>query len=1194
MRHIDPIKHLLLVLLLCVIQWNASAQILALADKAALEQDQKLFIQDNTTLVEALKTLETQFQIRFNYESSLVGNKVLPQPVLIATKEELATSLNKLLLPHQLTYRMLDQNYYLILARSSANTIKSVEKQSRGSMVHQSTLIVNGPLPMPYVLNKQHLLEQTVTGQVTDLSDGETLPGVNVLVKGTAIGTVTDMEGNYRLIVPDDAETLIFSSVGYLSEEVPINGRSTIDVNLAPDIKSLQEVVVVGFGTEEKVNLTGAVGTADGEVLENRPIANTAEGLQGVIPNLNIAPTSGDPAAPITFNVRGYNSINGGEPLVLVDNVPMDLNRINPTDIESISVLKDASASAIYGARAAYGVILVTTKNGRDGKVHVNLNTQWSLAKPIFNMDPINDPYQFVLARNMANERTFGQPKYDQDYVDGTRRYSENPIPENEWRVVDGELRYYGFNDYQNRMLTNFSPTDQHDVSIVGGNDSLSYYVSIGYLNKDGYLSNAEKNENFKRYNVLMKADFQVKKWLKLEEQIMYNQQRGDAPHYYNGNVNINSLARVEPIMPVRFPDLPFYQEEGDREKYAPYIGKYFDDSNFFPYLEDGGRETFTNNDIWLTQGIVLTPIKGLKIKGNFSYNIFDRDYQDVQSKIEVVSTDLNEANLISNGFSGDDYIQNQTEGSHYYVLNTFAEYQMKQFPKHELTALIGFNQEQRRYKMVRTEARSLVNPNVTDINATVGTQQIFGSSSDLALRGVFYRLKYNYDERYLLELSGRYDGTSRFPTDDRFGFFPSVSVGWRISNERFMSGTGNWLDNLKVRASYGELGNQAVGSYYPYIATLGIGNSPYILDNSLIPYVSDPNLISSTLTWETVTTRNLGLDLTMFGNRFDASLDVYTRETKNMLLLVEYSELLGTDPPQTNGANLLTSGWEASIAWQDRVGAWGYNFLVALSDFTGEITKYSNPNGALNIGGYNGELNNYYEGQQLGEIWGFETVGIFQSQDDVDNAADQSEIGANWRPGDIRYADLNNDGVINRGSNTLADPGDRKVIGNSTPRGTFGFTGGVSYKNFRLSAFFQGIIHRDYWPTAGNWTWFFPFNAGHVENYYLTDTWSEDNRDAYFPAPHVSTRDDKNKQVQSRYIQNAGYVRLKNVTFSYTLPENALGRLGMTSARLFFTGANLWEFSKIRKPLDPETIYSGLIQYPMQRIFTLGASVSF
>ncbi|WKN42408.1 SusC/RagA family TonB-linked outer membrane protein [Tunicatimonas pelagia] len=1053
------------------------------------------------------------------------------------------------------------------------------------------------------------LAQSQISGTVTDGDTNETLPGVNILVKGSAQGTITDVNGNYRLNAPAGAEVLIFSSIGYTSVEVEINGRSTVNLVMAPDIQSLQEVVVVGFGTEEKVNLTGAVGTADGEVLENRPIANVGEGLQGVIPNLNIAPQSGDPSQPIRFNVRGYTSINGGEPLVLVDNIPMDLNRINPNNIEKISVLKDASASAIYGARAAYGVILVTTKSGRDGKVHVNLNTQWSLAQPIFNMNPITDPHQFVLARNIANQRTFGQPSFDQDFVDGTRRYSENPIPENEWGVVDGELRFYGNNNYQENIMTDFAPTDQHDISIVGGNEGASFYASIGYLNKDGYLRNSEKNENFKRYNVLLKADFQVNDWLKLEERIMFNSQRNDEPHFYNWDVNINSLARVSPIRPIQFPDLPFYQTEGDRAQYEPYIGMYFGGTNFFPYLEDGGRTTFTNNDTWLTQGVEITPIEGLKLYGSFSYNLFDVDYQDVQSKVEIVSTDLNEENPISNGFSGDDWIQNRTYDRRYYVFNTFAEYEMKQFPRHDLTALIGFNQEYRQEKSIGVQNRSLITPAITDINATVGTQQTFGASSDNALRGAFYRVKYIYDNRYLFESSGRYDGTSRFPTDDRFGFFPSVSVGWRISEEAFMDGTDSWLDNLKVRVSYGELGNQVLQNQnqlsfqayapereqinYPYIPTLGIGQSPYMMSNGFIPFVSAPGLVSSTLTWETVATRNLGLDLTMFGNRFDASFDVYTRETRNMLLRVEAPDVLGTAPPRTNGADLITRGWEAAITWQDRIGSnWGYNIQIAISDFMGEITRYNNPNGALNIGG-DGELDNYYEGQQLGEIWGYETVGIFQTQEEVDNAPTQEQLGANWRAGDIRYADLDGDGEITPGSNTLEDPGDRRVIGNTTPRGSFGFTGGVSYKNFRLTAFFQGIMQRDIWPSSGNWTWFFPFNAGHVEEYFLTDTWSEENPDAYFPAAHISTGDGKNKRVQSRFIQNAAYVRLKNITLSYNLPEELTSRAGMSSARIFFTGANLWEYSPIRAPLDPETAY-GAIQYPIQRIFTLGVGVSF
>lgn len=1039
---------------------------------------------------------------------------------------------------------------------------------------------------------------QNLTGRITDAGNGETLAGVSVLIKGTTQGTVTDNEGRYTLRLANPASaTLVASFIGFKRLEVAVNGRTTLDIALESEMKALDEVVVVGYGTQEKVNLTGAVGVAGRERLQNRPIASVGEGLQGVIPNLNVNLRNGDPAAAITFNIRGYESINGGSPLVLVDNVPMDLNRVNPNDIESISVLKDASASAVYGARAAFGVVLVTTKSGKSGKINVSLNNQFSLAKPIFNMDVVTDPYEFVQARNTANIRTSGVPAYDADMVAGTKAYSENPATAPQWKVVNGVLRFYGYNNYQEQIMTDYAPTNQHDLTVSGGSEKARYLVSLGYFNKDGYLR--ENNEKFKRYNLLAKADFTVNDWLGLDTKVIFNSQNSNKPHFYNWDVNINSLARVNPIMPIQFPDLEYYVTPGDREKYAPYIGKYFGGTNFFPYLLDGGRTTFTNNDVWLTQGATLTPVKGLKIRADFSYNIYNRMYKDVQSKVDIVDANLLAATLVSNGFSGDDWIRNENNHNQYYVLNAYAEYALPKWGNHSVTAMVGFNQERGQFRYTGAQARGLITPLITDISATTGVQQTFGSSSHVALRGAFYRLNYNFKEKYLVEFNGRYDGTSRFPKESRFGFFPSVSAGWRISNEAFMGNNTPWLDNLKLRASYGTLGNQTLTNgiggpqiYYPYVATMGTGLSPYMFSNALIPFVSAAGLVSPSLTWETVISKNIGLDLTMLKGRLDASLDVYTRDTKDMLMDVSYPAILGTGAPKENAADLRTKGWELALTWRDRFARnWTYDVTLALSDWTSTITKFNNPTGAIP-----NNSNIYYVGQKLGEIWGFETVGIFQTADEVAAAPKQTAIGANWRPGDIQYADLNGDGVITFGKNTLADPGDRKIIGNTTPRYTFGVNGGLGYKNFRLSVFVQGIGKKDFSPTNGNWTWFFPYNAGHVEKYYITDTWTETNRDAYFPAAHISTNDKKNVQVQSRYLQSAAYARLKNVTLSYNLPGTLLQRVGIGSAQVFVTGMNLWEYTKMRKPLDPETISSpdGAIEYPMQRITTLGLNLSF
>tara|TARA_R110000744_G_scaffold358120_1_gene465118 strand:- start:22 stop:1230 length:1209 start_codon:yes stop_codon:yes gene_type:complete len=402
------------------------------------------------------------------------------------------------------------------------------------------------------------------------------------------------------------------------------------------------------------------------------------------------------------------------------------------------------------------------------------------------------------------------------------------------------------------------------------------------------------------------------------------------------------------------------------------------------------------------------------------------------------------------------------------------------------------------------------------------------------------------------------------------------------------MASTKNWMEELKLRASYGTLGNQLLGNnYYPYIPTMGIGQSGFMLTaGQRTPFVSAAGLVSPTLTWETVVSKNIGLDVTLFGGKIDASLDVYSRETKDMLMRRDYPSILGTSAPQSNAADLRTTGWELALTWKDQVNNdLNYDITLALSDWSAEITKFENPEGVIN---------QYYVGQKLGEIWGYETVGIFQTQEAVDNAPDQSRLGANWRPGDIQYADLNGDGVISPGNGTLSDPGDRKIIGNTTPRLSFGLNNNFQWRNFTLNLFFQGIWKRDHWPTSGNWTWFFPFNAGHVEKYFITDSWSEDNRDAYFPHPHISTNDKKNIQTQSRFLQNAGYIRLKNMNLGYNLPQNWMETVGFQNANIYFAGMNLWEYSPIRKPLDPESIYSGAIEYPMQRVYTLGARITF
>ena len=1024
--------------------------------------------------------------------------------------------------------------------------------------------------------------QNRITGTVAD-KDGTPLPGVNVVVTGTTQGIITDIAGKYSIEVPQGAKSLTFSFIGMESQEISIGTLTQINVTLAESAIGLKEVVVIGYGTQKKVNLTGAVGIASAERFENRPIVSVGQGLQGVIPNLNVSIRNGDPTTVADFNIRGFESINGGNPLILVDGVPMALEQINPGDIESVNVLKDAAAAAVYGARAAFGVILVETKKGK-GKANVTFSTEQSLSKPIFLMDMVTDPYEYGLAENEASIRTKGVPSKSAQWLEGARKWVENPTDENAWGVDNGVLQFYGYSDVLHKTITDFALQQKYDMTISGASENATYYVSFGFLDKDGYLRRKEKNLQFKRYNILMKADFKINDWMSIDEKIAFNSQMSDKPHDYGAEANLNTLARVGPSMMIQFPDLPYYIESGDRDQYEQYIGKYMSGYNYLGYL-DGGRETFTTNDVWLTQGITLTPVQRLKIRSDFSYNTYFRNYQDVCSKVELVNAELLRTPMIGYGASGDDGINNQTNYNQYYVFNAYAEYTLDTFDDHYMKAMVGFNQEWGRDSYIRAQAKTLITPQITDLNATTGTQQTWGGKSNISLRGMFYRLNYMYKEKYLLEANGRYDGTSRFPKDSRFGFFPSVSVGWRISNEPFMAGTQGWLDNLKLRASYGELGNQLLGSdYYPYISTMASGMGNYIMTSGKIPYIFAAGLVSPSLTWEKVATTNFGVDFIMLDQRLDFSADVYTRNTKDMLMSVGYPAILGTNAPKQNAADLKTKGWELSVTWRDRIGQdWQYRLNLALSDNQSEITDYYNPTGALS---------EYYIGEKIGEIWGFETVGIFQYNEDVAAAPNQSQIGTNWRAGDIQYADLNGDGKINLGSKTLDDPGDYKIIGNSSPRYSFGINPDVSYKNWTLNLFFQGLF-RDFMPANTSHMDFYPFNSDGIEKYYLTETWSEDNRDAYFPAKNEARDDKKNIQPQTRYLQNAAYIRLKNLTLNYNLPQDVVSKVGMSRAQVYFSGMNLWEYTKIHKPLDPEVV-TVVQEYYNQRTYTLGVKITF
>ena len=1029
--------------------------------------------------------------------------------------------------------------------------------------------------------------QKTVTGVVKD-DGGVPLPGVSVIIKGTTNGTATGIDGEFTLTNIGNDATLVFSFVGFEVQEILVGNQTTINISMVASSIGLEEIVTVGYGTQKKANLTGSVAMVTAEKLENRPIVNAGQGLQGVIPNLNITIRNGDPTRTADFNVRGFESINGGSPLMLIDGVPGNMDKLNPNDIASITVLKDAAAAAVYGARAAFGVILVETKRGKKGKMTVTLGSELSLTHPIALIDPVEDPYESAAAWNIAQVNTSGNAQYDDTWMEGFKRWRDDPTFENKWGVHEGGLRHYGYTPYKDMTIADNSLQQKYDMSVSGATDDAAYYVSFGYLDKDGWANlPKDQNYNYKRYNVLMKADFKINDWLTMDEQITWSAEHKDNPHFYNWDVDINSVARVKPNMMTTFPDLPYYLAPGDHDDFSQYIGMDFLSLNAIPYWEQGGRDTETKHRLLMKQGITLTPMKGLRIRGDFSYSTYNAQRQDVASKIVgIANSDLKNL-TVGNGFSGNNFIRNWSTYNQYYVMNAYAEYTYDEWADHYIKAMVGYNQEWGRNTQFSGRANDLITPLIPDLGATTGVQQTWGGKSHVSLRGVFYRLNYSFKDKYLIEANGRYDGTSRFPKDDRFGFFPSFSVGWRVSSEGFMDGASNWLDNLKFRASFGTLGNQLLGSdYYPYIATMGSGQSSYMFGSGKIPYVSAAGLVSPTLTWETVATKNVGLDLTTFNQRLSFSFDYYIRATKDMLMRVEYPDVLGTSAPKQNAADLSTKGWELSTTWRDRVGQdWMYSLTVGIADNQSEITKYDNPTGALS---------EYYVGEKLGDIWGYVTEGIFQTDEAVALHADQASLGANWKAGDMMYTDLNGDGKINSGSNTLEDPGDRKIIGNNTARYSFGITPDVQYKNWTLNMFFQGLV-RDHLPGNGNWQAFYPFNAGHTEKWYLEESWSPENPDAYFAKPGISTKDGKkNIHAQSRFVQNASYFRLRSITLSYSIPENWATKVGMSRALLYISGMNLFTLSNMHKPLYPENLNTNTQEYYFEKLYTFGVKVTF
>lgn len=1025
---------------------------------------------------------------------------------------------------------------------------------------------------------EMHSVQQdhACTGVVVD-QNGETVIGASVVVKGTTNGTITGLDGDFSIPNVKKGDVIVVSYVGYMNSEIIWEGKP-LKIALKEDSKTLDEVVVVGYATVKKANLTGAVSAVDDKVLADRPIVNLGQGLQGTIPNLNIT-TSGQPGKGSSFNVRGETSINGGSPLVLVDGVQMDPNLINPQDVASVSVLKDAASASIYGARAAYGVILITTKSGRK-----NMPTQVSFdASVSFNSPTTRPEYmnsmEYAHWMNAANNTTSGRDLLSQEEMEHIEAYFYDPVNNlpvfvakdpSSWQYGNcqaGKYAYCGNTDWMKEMYKKTYPVQKYNVNINGGSDKATYYTSVGYMDQGSLMRYGD--EGFRKFNMVNNINYDINNWMHVSMKTSYirTELDGLAQDAVHGESWIGN--DTQPLMPVKHPDGNWSGQ-----------GNY---TNFAAVLDEMGSRKTTKNDFWNTLALKLTPLKGLTINMDYTFNYYAEHGKVHRKTFNEYGIDGKFLQVFQH--SRPSGVSESQANDTYNAFNLFGDYELT-LGKHYFKVMAGYNQETKHTRGFSASRDELISNDLPSMDAATGEKYVGNLDDSWATRSGFFRVNYSFADRYLLEVNGRYDLSSKFPKDDRSVFSPSFSLGWKLSEESwFKQATNGFFDELKIRASYGSLANQALDNgWYAYLSNYGTGTLGYIMGGKQPQYVLPGGLVSNTVTWEKVTQWDLGLDFVILQNRLKGTFDYYQRKTTDMLgpgrIL---PNILGMSEPLENAADMVTRGWELALTWNDQLDN-GLHYSVGfnLSDTRAEITKYDNPTKSLS--------SPYYEGQIVGDIWGYES-SLFQSADEIASAPDQSKLdgGISKVPGDIRFMDIDGNGVVDYGENTVDKPGDMKIIGNNKARYRYGFNISADWKGFDLGIFFQGVGKRDLMlPYTFKWQygsmWQVPTAVGN-------DYWREDNAGGWLPVARFNGSRALG-QNQTRYLLDASYLRLKSLSFGYTLPVSLTKQWGIQKCRVYFTGENLLTFKHTPEGFDPEL--DDPYKYPQQKSLALGLNVVF
>ncbi|MGZ5189363.1 MAG: SusC/RagA family TonB-linked outer membrane protein [Flavisolibacter sp.] len=1004
------------------------------------------------------------------------------------------------------------------------------------------------------------IAQSQVKGTVRD--ENGPLAGVNVLVKHSSRGTQTNSAGNFS-IQAAFGDTLVFSSTGFMEQEMAVDSRTDYSVTLATDVHSMENVVVIGYGTKRKQFLTGAVSTIGAEAFQSKPVTNAYAALQGEVPGVFITRYSGQPGSEdFNLNVRGPSSKNGaGTPLVLVDGVVGSLDLLNPADIESISVLKDAQAS-IYGARAAGGVFLVTTKRGKGGAPKITYNNNFAITRMTGMMEsPTN--YEFAVMENEANIHSGAAPMYTPEMLQKILNNDPNPIPH---PIYGGWMLFFTNTDWMDALLENGS-LQKHNISISGNSANSSYYLSGGYSDQHGVVRYA--NDNNKLYNLRLNYDYQLTKWLKLESKVSYEErERTDIAGV--GNWVIGEAIFGMPNHPVYTPDGKFFAQGGW--------------GNAVSYAKDAPTSSYNTRNININFKSIAEITKGLTLNLQAGINHQLRNNTDMGKPVPLYQWDGTIA-YYQIASPGQSWLEEQNSENKYHNYTGYLQYNKKLSGRHDIDVMVGGSYEENEFKNSVAGRYNIVSDDVWAINLGVGDMYSRGAAEHWAIGSVFSRIGYVFDDKYMLEANLRYDGSSRFQmSDTRWGLFPGVSVGWRLSKENFFN--VKWINDLKLRASYGEVGNQEGIGLYDFIQQISIGGSYPFGAGRQDPAATLQGMVAYNRTWETIVNKNVGLDATFLTNKLNFSFDYFVKQNKDMLISVTYPSLLGAVPPTSNAGELKTWGFETSLGWKHNVGKVQYSARLMLSDAQNEL---------VNLGGQNTYtlgLNGYREGFPINSYFAYEFDGIIRTQKELDDYKALGGVPSDIGIGDARFKDLDGDGNISLYSNTPGSDGDVKYIGNTAARYSYGINLGAKTGGFDFSIFFQGVGKRALLRTGDYsipWTeWWRQPPA-----FYYGKTWSADRPDAEYPKLSFGGIRWWNYQASTMQQINAAYIRLKNLQIGYTLPTNLISKISLTNARIYLSGQDLWESHNVKGGWDPESADWGG-NYPFQRYYSFGIDITF